>query len=291
MFGGTAGTIITPENARSAILRSRYSGTVRAKGRFPMAGGITGQNYNNALIAECYSEGTVIAVEEADRSIFSYNGFPYAGGIAGKNSGSGNGAGTTIVDSWSSANVKAESASDTAFAGGIVGGTIQGAIVSRCYARGTVEAVVTSNNAARTDENPSFFNAAANAGGIAGSIFIYSGSELRDNDGTTVVEKCAALNSSLGARDTGTGSPVWNVKRIGGTGVHDAGKLVLRNNIAAAAMALTAGENPVNAQADASGVDGADAAVPPDFAALGWDFASVWTTGTNYPVLQWQNNN
>jgi hypothetical protein len=273
---GYQGTGTAGEGSSGCVIsRCYFTGAVSAEGNFPYAGGIVGYNYTGSVIRECYTEtGTVTATGE---------NLPYAGGSAGYNSQKTEHP-ARIEDCYSSMTVSAVSAAKQALAGGITGANAQDAVVSRCYALGAVTATVDGSSA--TDSGGSIGPPAmANAGGIAGAQYVKAPS----------IRNCVALNAAVTGADSGSGA-AYNVYRIAGPGADLQGAVfpgdcVWEGNLANVEV-LAAGSDAVTPQPDGSGYDGADCAAKPDqavYEALGWDFTTVWTMGSEgYPVLQWR---
>jgi hypothetical protein len=264
-----AGGIAGYSGGGSKISKCRYTGgTVLDTGsanEYPYAGGISGYNYSGAIIEECYSSGTVRA-----EGTF----IPYSGGVAGYTSGSS----ATVKNSYSTMTVVAVSQGKIALAGGVTAATANTGKTSKCYALGTVSAIV--NGQGNTGMGLGIA-AAANAGGISGSVYFGEGS---------TVEYCAALNPSVSGTDSSSGA-AFNVYRVAGEG--SGGSNVWTNNIAWSGMTLKAGDADVSVNAGADTVDGADCAAKPEqtvYEGLGWDFNTVWKMGgEGYPVLLWQS--
>jgi hypothetical protein len=268
---GTAGA----GSSSCVISRCYFTGSVEAEGNFPYAGGIAGYNYTGSIIRECYSTtGTVTATGE---------NLPYAGGIAGYNSQNTEYP-ALIEDCYSSMTVNAVSAAKQALAGGITGANAQDAVVSNCYALGAVTATVDGSSA--TDAGGSIGPPAmVNAGGIAGAQYVLAPS----------IRNCVALNAAITGADSGSGA-AYNVHRIAGPGadlegVIFPGDCVWESNIANVA-AFAAGGMDLAPEPDGGGYDGADCEAQPGqsaYAALGWDFDTVWEMGgEGCPVLRWQ---
>jgi hypothetical protein len=267
-IAGYQGTGLAAEGSSGCVIsRCWFSGNISAEGNFPYAGGIVGYNYCGSIIRECYSANGTVA---ATGSIL-----PYAGGISGYNS-------MTVADPsviencYSSMTVSAVSSSKAALAGGISGANAASAVVSKCYALGTVAATVDGNGPSNLYGSMGV-SLSANAGGIAGDQYFNAPS----------IERCVALNAEVKGTDSGSGA-AYNVRRIAGpgTGEHNG---AWKNNIASVAT-LAAGSNTVAPQSNANGYDGETCPPKPTqaaYTALGWDFATVWTIGNDgYPVLR-----
>jgi hypothetical protein len=255
-----AGGLVGESTHQGATITKSYAtGTVYAKSPYPYAGGLCGYNYGNSVIAECYATGSV--------SADSQGALPYAGGLSGYNSQQ-----ALIKDSYATGSVAAVSTGSSGWAGGITGSNARDAVISRCYSLSTVSP--STGGGDMPMDQPGVLAGGA-AGGIAGHTYFtqYAAAPL------TKIENCAALNPSLTAGKS--------VHRITGSIADNA---ILKDNIGRADMEWTPGPEP--ADKTANGLDGADCAAKPEqpaFAALGWDFASVWEMGSNgYPVLRWQ---
>jgi hypothetical protein len=265
-----AGGIAGYSGGGARISKCRYTGgTVQSAGadsQYPYAGGISGYNYGGAVIGECYSSGTV----RAEGTLI-----PYAGGIAGYTSGGA----ATVKNSYSTMTVVAVSRGRTALAGGVTAATANMGKTSTCYAAGTVSVTVNGQGSAGDGAG---IAAAANAGGISGSVYYGTAS---------TVEYCVALNPSVTGTDS-SGGAVFNIHRVAGAGTGGTG--VWTDNYAWSGMTLSAGGTPLTpADTGPNGRDGGDCAARPDqsvYAGLGWDFAAVWEMGSGgCPVLRWQN--
>jgi hypothetical protein len=155
-------------------------------------------------------------------------------------------------------------------AGGIVGQNEVDAVVRRCYSTAavTVEAAQeAAGNASRTG-----------AGGIAGYNAPGSGANAAGR-----VEHCAALNPSI------TTGGLEGARRVAGEGGG-----VLSGNYAWAGMPVTVAGGVRTPEAGVDRADGADCEKQPPqsfYEGLGWNFATIWETGTGsggYPVLKWE---
>jgi hypothetical protein len=245
------------------ILRCYFTGNVTAKGNFPYAGGIAGYNYLGAKICESYAEGgSVTAIGK---------NLPYAGGISGYNSIS-----ALIENCYSDMTVSAEATSKQAQAGGIAGANAFDAAISKCYSLGAVAATVDGNGSAEMGGSIGVASKAS-AGGIAGAQYFDAPS----------IKNCAALNTKIEGRDSGSGA-AYNVHRIAGPG--DGGEPAWEANIARAALSQAG--VPVDPVSESGGYDGKTCDEKPPQSAyeyLGWNFGSVWKIGDDgYPVLQWR---
>ncbi|MDR0685476.1 MAG: hypothetical protein LBF83_10165, partial [Spirochaetaceae bacterium] len=263
------------------ITGSRWTGgLVSAVSGYPYAGGVVGYNYTGAHVTQCGAAGTVRA--------WGAN-LPYAGGVSGYNSGyvSGTAIVATIENCYSTAAVNAVSTSKAALAGGIAGANAKHALISKCYATGAVTAAVAGNGTSKIGGSLGV-KIAANAGGIAGAQY-YSENPIGIPNAT--INFCAALNASITGADSAAGAE-WNIYRISGEGADGDNGGKWTANIAWSDLPVTRGDAPPYfADSDANGKDGADASsakpAQPEYAALGWDFASVWEMGTDgYPALR-----
>jgi hypothetical protein len=278
--GGIAGYSGTPGLAgdgESGCLIERSSwtgGSVNASGGYPYSGGVVGHNYTGAAVKRCSAAGSVTSTG---------GDLPYAGGLAGYNSGyvKGTGSRSLIENCYSTADVRAVSSSLAALAGGIAGANPKHALISKCYATGSITVRVAGDSDSTLGGSLGV-KKAANAGGIAGSQY-YSETQTVPN---ATITGCAALNSGLAGDDSATGA-VWNIYRIAGAGSDGEDRGVWRNNIAWSAMPVTPSRSASNS---ANGKDGADCEQKPAqsvYAGLGWDFAAVWRMDDNgYPVLR-----
>jgi hypothetical protein len=238
-----------------------------------------GYNYSGNLIDECYAtEGQVNSIGN-DANNQSY---PYAGGLAGYNSGYNSAVPTqlsTIRNSYATGAVYAQAATDTAWAGGITASNANKASIENCYATGSVEVLISS-------ASPTI---APLSGAVVGGIVGYN------YFGTSQVHDSVALNQSIEA-DSFAASTVFNDRRVAGKNDADldpvTGITGLDNNYANLNMTL---DPPQTLIPGPNNVDGANtASAQPDnafYVSLGWDLANVWRKidGTdNYPLLKWQ---
>jgi hypothetical protein len=136
--GGVAGCIA---GHGSKIERCYAKGTLSLDGTsspWPYIGGVTGYNYYEALVSQCYFEGTVQGNSHAvteEQQVDGIGGIApeeYTGGVAGYNSRS-----ARIEDCYSRGEVKGY-----AMAGSIVGQNLAGATVGRCYSIAEVSVTV-----------------------------------------------------------------------------------------------------------------------------------------------------
>ncbi|MDR3114519.1 MAG: hypothetical protein LBU25_03255 [Treponema sp.] len=271
--GGIAGTISgdghddpdaegggPPATGPTRIVRCYATGVIAAvgsRGSWPYAGGIVGNNYYGSLVSQCRFDGTVKAEGDGISD--------YTGGIAGYNSKQYYGHSSRIEDCWSAGSVEGY-----LNAGGIVGQNQVAAITERCYSTALVSV--------RAEKDAVGSQAQKGAGGIAGYNSITDG---RGEPRT--VRNCVALNPSI----VSSGGFEFLSRVVGnGDGDHS-------NNLARADMAVAISGNPFPLEDKGiNGKDGADTAAQPsqaDYAALEWNFATVWKMGGNgYPVLLWE---
>jgi hypothetical protein len=284
--GGIAGYSGPPGQAGDGesgclITGSRWAGGyVVAYGDYPYAGGIVGCNYTGSKVERCWAAGEI----NANGVYISYEngagdagGVPYAGGVAGFNSGyvMENPQVTALIENcYSTANVSAVSVSKVAFAGGIAGANANGAVISKCYARGEVGARVDGSGGTDTDGATGPMTA-VNAGGIAGAQYFFM--EI------PVIEYCAALNPSVTGEDSKSGA-AWNIYRVAGAGVPGSDAAIFRENRASSDMSVTP-----RSSWDVNGKDGQNCEAKPGqpvFADLGWDFSGIWKWSGEYPALR-----
>jgi hypothetical protein len=263
-IAGYQGTGAAGDGSSGCVIsRCYFTGSVGAEGNFPYAGGIAGYNYAGSVIRRSWAaEGTVTATGA---------NLPYAGGIVGYNSRS-----ARIENCYADMTVNAMSTAKQALAGGVTGANAADSVVSRSYALEAVTATVDGSSSA--DAGGSIGPpASANAGGIAGAQYFSAPS----------IEHCVALNAAITGADSGSGA-VYNVRRIAGPGTGEDNSAWESNSALVAAFA--AGGTALAPEPDGGGYDGADCEAQPDqaaYAALGWDFATVWAMGEDgYPVLQ-----
>jgi hypothetical protein len=262
---GTADTSAAPAGA--VIEKSRYTGSrVYCENAYPYAGGVIGYNYTGSIVRECYAgEAAVITAQGSC--------LPYAGGVAGYISGA-----AQVLNSYSRARVEARSTSKQALAGGIAGATAKPSLLSKCYATGAVSAQIDGSSTAGMGGSLGV-PAAANAGGISGSLYYEN----------PKVEKSVALNSSVTGKDTDTGGRgTLKVYRVGGLSDQDEGAPTMEDNRAWVAMPVSGG---AAADRGPNKQDGQDCAAKPDqsdYVGQGWNFATVWKMGEDgYPMFRY----
>jgi hypothetical protein len=265
-YAGSGSAVLGDSGRIGAVIEQcRYlAGEVYCENAYPYAGGVIGYHYIGSEARESSAAAGTTVKAKGSR-------LPYAGGVAGYISGA-----AKLLDSYSRSTVIAEAPeSKQALAGGVAGATAKPSLLSRCYATGAVTAQI--NSAGAADMGGSLgVRSGANAGGISGSLYFEN----------PKVEKSAALNASVSGIDIASGGTFY-VYRIGGLSDLDGGGPAVENNIAWSAMPVTGG---LVADKGANGKDGADCDAQPAqsvYAALGWDFDTVWTMGADgYPALR-----
>jgi hypothetical protein len=251
--GGIVGCVVGDGDGTwektTKVYRCWASGTQKVESQYPYGGGIVGYIYYGALVQECYFTGTVIGNKDGN----------YSGGIAGYNSQQA-GHISRIEDCWSSGTVIG-----LHNAGGIVGQNQVVATVKNCYSIAAVEVTGTCETN-KSSTNPG-------AGGIAG----FNGSSTIPS-----ITGCVALNTRITAAD-GT-----KIHRVLGSDITTGTR---GNNLGYFGLVPVTG-GTYTADKALDGLDGEDCTAKPAqsvYEGLGWDFANVWTMGTNgYPALQWQ---
>jgi hypothetical protein len=281
--GGSSYGFSTPYQGK--IEDCSYTGNLHAKavGSWVYAGGIAGTivggggGSDPTRIVRCFATGTVSVAGTT-------SGYPYIGGIVGYNYYGG-----LVSQSYFSGNVIADKAND--YVGGIAGYNSQTSApnnsrIEDCWTSGTVTGFnnaggIVGQNQANTYIRRCYSRAVivttngSSIGGIAG---------MNASTLASAITGCVALNPSL------TAASGNNINRVVGS---SSGTGNLINNLAWSGMTVTAtgGTYTPDIGADAKG--GADIATLPlgqaDYAALGWEFPSVWKMGSDgYPILQWQ---
>ncbi|MDR3300937.1 MAG: hypothetical protein LBT01_00210 [Spirochaetaceae bacterium] len=286
--GGTSAgpSVITKCHAEGDIL-------LWSEAPFPYAGGLVGYNYgyndftnppsNGSRILQSYATGIVYAYSQPDTTTApNFGDIPYAGGLVGYSSVTG----SLIENCYATGKVYAETIGEYAWAGGIIGGNAQDSVVSKCYATGDVNVLTSSFLPLYAPEDAKPGPA---GGGIAG--YNYYGTTTAG----TVVEDCAALNSSIYGTKTGSESIFMLHRVVGDLGVADPSVTppvtqgTLSNNIANRGMLIYP---TITVIPGPNLVDGDDTAAEPDQTdyenILHWNFSTIWTMngGGGYPVLQ-----
>jgi hypothetical protein len=277
--GGLVGYAGGSDAAPSLVDHSHASGSVYAYAPFPYAGGLVGYLYgyndfaspakNGSTVSRSYATGPVSAAVQTD-TVENYGDIPYAGGLVGYSSV----VGSTIADSYATGSASATTEGTFAWAGGIVGGNANDAVVLRTYATGNVSSRTGSLDPlyppyhAETDTGPA-------VGGIAGFNY-YSAA--------TLVGKSVALNITVKGNQSVTQDVVHRVAGSLGTTAGFIG--TLDDNYANKGM--TVGDN-WQEDKGLDEVDGADVESVPSqalYAGLGWDFAGIWQMAGTYPTLR-----
>jgi hypothetical protein len=275
--GGLVGYAGGSDIGASLIKHSYATGTVYAYSPFPYAGGLVGYLYgynnfsdpakNGGTVSRSYATGAVTANVQTDETNEIGN-IPYAGGLVGYSSVTG----STIVDSYATGNATATTEGTFAWAGGIVGGNANDAVVLRTYATGDVTSTTGSLPPLYA---PQYADPGPAAGGIAGFNY-YSAA--------TLVSDSVALNTTINGNQS-TNQNV--VHRVAGSLGNTTGYIgTLTDNYANEGMTIGA-----NWQSDIglNKVDGANTTAPPPqsfYVGLGWDFANVWQMTGTYPTLR-----
>jgi hypothetical protein len=276
--GGLVGYAGGSDAAPSQIDHSNATGNVSADSPFPYAGGLVGYLYgyndfsnpakNGSTVSKSYATGNVTAVSEPATS-GNLGDIPYAGGLVGYASVID----STIVDSYARGNVNATTLGAYAWAGGIVGGNANDAVVLRTYATGTVE----SDTGTRAPlYAPDYAPDGPAAGGIAGFNYYTA---------KTSVSNSVALNTEVDGDQSKAQDVVHRVVgSIGDGSGHDG---ILYDNLAYENMNVHDNWKP---EYGANRRDGANTAKVPNkdvYTGLSWDFTNTWTIGSDgYPILQ-----
>jgi hypothetical protein len=276
--GGLVGYAGGSEIGASLIDHSHASGFVYAYSPFPYAGGIVGYLYgyndftnpakNGSTVSRSYAESDVIAESQPDMTSANNGDIPYAGGLVGYSSV----AGSTIVDSYATNYVETYTRGTYAWAGGIVGGNANNAVVLRTYATGDVWSYTGSLSPLYA---PDYTDPGPAAGGIAGFNY-YSAA--------TLVTKSVALNSYVYGNQRSAQDVAHRV--VGSLGNTASYIGTLATNYANIDMNV---DDYWKQHKGFNNVDGADAdSIPPRslYASLDWDFASVWQLTGTYPTLR-----
>jgi hypothetical protein len=281
--GGTPDT-----NARSEIRSSYATGTVTATAPFPYAGGLVGYNYgyslfdpasrgNGSLVSQSYATGDTIAISQTQLSSTGpYGNIPYAGGLVGYSSITG----SLIEDSYAKGNANVSTPGTYAWAGGLVGGNANAAIVDSTYATGNVSNTVGTLVPLYA---PQYADPGPAAGGIAGFNY-YADPDLKV---VAEVNNSVALNKLIDTNNTTQDV----VHRVAGNLGNTAGNIgTLSNNLAYEFMTVITNLSPAVGPNLVDGDNTTDAKPAQSvYEGLGWDFNTVWQPFTSgYPKLQWQ---
>jgi hypothetical protein len=255
---------------------------------YPYAGGLVGYNYglyqpspeppdppvppsNGSTITQSYSTNTVTATA-------TNNGIPYAGGLAGYNSGGDATTGFSLIrDCYAWGDVTAATGGQYAWAGGVSGAVAANAILERCYGTGNVKA--TSDNGVLPYPQPGIDEGSA-AGGVVGYTYnyYYNASPA----GQTYVMNSVGLNGLVTAN--GANSDLEAHRVVGHNG-DDPYASTITDNLGYTSMSLI----PPPTQLDPT-LDGTDTVQYPAqsvYEGIGWTFGTIWVMDTvsGYPKL------
>jgi hypothetical protein len=277
--GGLVGYAGGSDIGASLVDHNYATGDVNAFAPYPYAGGLVGYLYgfndftnpakNGGTVSRSYATGNVFAISQPDTTPNNNGDIPYTGGLVGYSSVTG----STIKDSYATGNAYAVTEGTYAWAGGLVGGNANDAVVLRTYATG----YVFSQTGDRSPlYQPSYAPAGPAAGGIAGFNYYTA---------ATLVSKSVALNGEVYGTNRTTGQEVVHrvVGSLGDNTGHDG---TLDDNYANIDMVV---DEYWISHIGLDEVDGADMVpVPPQslYAGLGWDFANIWQLTGNYPTLR-----
>jgi hypothetical protein len=276
--GGLIGYAGGSDTAPSSIEHSNATSTVNATSPFPYAGGLVGYLYgyndfsnpakNGSTVTRSFATGDVTAISSTDPS-GTYGDIPYAGGLVGYSSV----VGCRIENSYARGNATVTTNGTYAWAGGLIGGNANDAVVSKTYATGTVSSTTGTLPPLYA---PDYADAGPAAGGIAGFNYYST---------ATTVSDSAALNNRVNGNQTSQNV----VHRVAGSTGNTSGRIgTLNNNIGSQSMAIG-----TNWQQDIGSNlrDGADTAAQPGepvfTGTLRWDFLNIWVMASdNYPALR-----
>jgi hypothetical protein len=278
--GGLAGYVGGSDAAPSAVTHSYATGSVTATSPYPYAGGLIGYLYgysdfvspakNGSTVSRSWATGSVSATAQDDPAGVNDN-IPYSGGLVGYSSVTG----STIVDSYARGNVTATTNGTFAWAGGLVGGNANNAVVIRTYATGDV--TVTAYNLL-PPSYPPLYAAPGPAGGSIAGVNYYTTS--------TSVSYSVGLSRLVNGNQSTTQNVLHRV--VGSLGDGSGHDGILSNNYAYDEMAVV-----YNWQQDpftTTTRDGANTVAQPAqafYTGLNWDFNTVWTiAGDGYPALR-----
>jgi hypothetical protein len=276
--GGLVGYAGGTDAAPSLIDHSYAAGDIYAFAPYPYSGGLVGYLYgyndfanpakNGSTVSRSYATGVVRAETQTDTAN-NIADIPYAGGLVGYSSVTD----STIVDSYATGPATVATAGTYAWAGGLVGGNANNAVVLRTYATGTV---TSTTGTLSPLYNPEFAPTGPAAGGIAG--FNYYTAD-------TLVSHSVALNNTVTGNQGTTQNVVHRVAgSLGDNTGHDG---TLNTNYANGDMSISINWKP---NIGLNVVDGEDIASPPlaDFYTrdLGWDFSNIWQLTGTYPTLR-----
>jgi hypothetical protein len=275
--GGLIGYVGGSDAAPSLVDHSYATGDVYASAPYPYSGGLIGYLYgfndfinpakNGSTVKESYATGTVTAESQTDE-VNNIGDIPYAGGLVGYSSV----AESTIKDSYATGDATARTQGTFAWAGGIVGGNANDALVLRTYATGTV---TSETGGLPPLYLPQYAPDGPAAGGIAGFNYYTA---------NTLVSKSVALNGTVDGNNSSTQDVVHRIAGSLGDGTGHDGDL----NDNYANFDMYVGDYWIQHYGP-DDEDGADVTpIPPQslYTGLGWDFNTVWQMTGNYPTLR-----
>jgi hypothetical protein len=277
--GGLVGYAGGADDRRSTITRSYATGNVSATAPFPYAGGLVGYVYgynnfsdpamNGTLVSRSYATGNVVSTSQDDPKGV-VGDIPYAGGLVGYSSIIG----STIEDSYARGNATVTTNGTYAWAGGLIGGNANDAVVNRVYATGDVESRTGSLPPLYA---PDYADAGPAAGGIAGFNYYTV---------KTSINYSFALNGLVDGNQT-TAQDM--VHRVAGSLGNKSGFVgILSNNRANEKMKVVDNWKPEYGTDKRDGANTAERPAQSVYTDLSWDFRTVWTMGSDgYPILQW----
>jgi hypothetical protein len=284
--GGLVGYAGGAEDGTSSITHSYATGDVYAYAPFPYAGGLVGYIYgynnfsdpakNGTFVSRSWATGDVISESQPDPNK-NYGDIPYAGGLAGYSSVTG----STIEDCYATGSATARTNGTYAWAGGIIGGNANDAVVNRTYATGNV--VSYAGGALPPIYAPDAADPGPAAGGIAGFNYYST---------VTTVKNSVALNRQIYGNNGARQQPVVHrvVGSIGTGKPYPQGSL--DNNYAFVDMRVG---DYWQQDFGLNRVDGANTSAPPpksfydgtgSGSTLSWDFTNVWQMTGAYPTLR-----
>jgi hypothetical protein len=277
--GGLVGYAGGANIGASLIDHSHADGVISAYAPYPYAGGLLGYLYgynnfqdpakNGGTVSRSYATGAVRASVQPDTA-HNIADIPYAGGLVGYSSVTG----STIADSYATGSVTATTEGAYAWAGGIVGGNANNAVVLRVYATGNVTSATGSFEPLYPPYPPDSASAGPAAGGIAGFNYYTA---------NTLVSHSVALNESVYGNNTAGQNVVHRVAGSLGNGAYTG---TLDDNYASFAMLVGAVWQKDIGFDNADGEDMTPRPPQSLYAGLGWDFSGVWQMTGNYPTLR-----
>jgi hypothetical protein len=276
--GGLVGYAGGSEISASLIDHSHATGTVNTYAPYPYAGGLVGYLYgyndftnpakNGSTVSRSYATGTVRAETQTDTAN-KIADIPYAGGLVGYSSVTG----STVKDSYVTGNAYAVTEGTYAWAGGIIGGNANDAVVLRVYATGYVFS--------QTGEFPPLYEpdyapAGPATGGIAGFNYYTA---------ATLVSDSVALNDRVyGTNRAGRQDVVHRV--VGSLGDNTGHNGTLVDNYGNIDMVVDEVWTQHKGLNDEDGADVNSAPSQALYAGLGWNFRTVWELTGTYPTLR-----